>query len=204
MRQASSADRRTVLKLTGASVAGGAALIGSVAGHDANGNRKNESFTWGNNEVWEMLESEPGFDHGKSDGESDVTGTHDSEGNEESHRPLWVIDALDGTGLPGSEHSPHPAPVPGIDHVVPLGGGGEFTAQWHVHLVVDPAQPFMCVENCDAENDEDKTFAPNFVNRGDGDYLTSAARVRDAEAAGDIAVIETEVVFTCPVRPHGH
>jgi hypothetical protein len=178
-------NRRTVLKTIGAGVVGSVAFVGTASAGDWSDERRQDSFTWGRNELWEMLESEP---HPPD---------KDSEGNEPAHRPLWVIDSMAGTGVPGSEHSPHPAPIPGIDHVVPL-DGPEFTAQWHVKAVVDPGQPFL---DTDGDGEPD---LPNFVNQADGTFLTSADRIRTAEDDGDIQVIDSPTVFTCPVRPHIH
>lgn len=43
------------------------------------------------------------------------------------------------SSLDGAEHSPHPNPLGArVDHVVPL--GRDFSAQWHVHLVIRPGQ----------------------------------------------------------------
>lgn len=163
-------------------------LSGTVSAGETGNNRPVESYAWGNDEIWEMLESEPGLNHGQGNGKSDVTPLQDNEGNHMAHRPLWVIAA---TGL---EHSPHPAPVPGIDHVVPIGGGGEFTAQWHVHLVLD--KPGGDLTN---------------VAKEGGELLTSADAIRSASASGDIFIVPLfdpvtgePNVFTCPIRPHMH
>ncbi len=119
--------------------------------------------------------------------ESEPHGGGDDEGNEAAHRPIWLIKPMTGTGVDGSEHSPHPAPLPfGIDHVVPL-EGPSFTAQWHVHFVVEKG----------------RDVAPHNLVRTDqnGDYLISASRIQNAT---NVDIIETDVVFTCPVRPHNH
>lgn len=128
----------------------------------------------------------------------------DDEGDEEAHRDLWLI-AATGSGTPGEgpNHSPHPNP-PGlpIDHVVPLPKGFDpdgqgFTAQWHVHMVLDGDNPFI-----DHDNDPDTDPVPNFVNKDQSDNpLTSASRIRNAT---NIQISSTPIVFTCPVRPHNH
>lgn len=172
-------DRRTVIKTLGAGVVGGTVLTGRASAGDWNDERRQDSFTWAQNELYEMLDSEP-EDHGQDD-----------EGDEEAHRPLWVIDSMADTGVEGSDHSPHFAGM--VDHVVPL---VDFSAQWHVHGVVDSDQPFV-----DTDGDGKPDF-PNFVNQDDsGTYLTSATRVRNASG---VKILETPTVFTCPVRPHNH
>lgn len=93
---------------------------------------------------------------------------------------------MTGTSVDGSDHSPHPAPLPfPIDHVVPI-EGPSFTAQWHVHFVV-----------------EEGGAPPADLVRTDqnGDYLTSASRIQNAE---NVDIIPTDVVFTCPIRPNNH
>lgn len=177
--------RRTVLKTLAAGVVGGTTLVGTVDAGSVGDERRQDTFAWGRGVLYEMLESEP------------HPPTSDDEGDEESHRPLWIIDSMAGTGVAGSEHSPHPAPVPGIDHVVPL-DGPSFTAQWHVHVVTDG--PF------------DPNDLSNVTNTdGNGNYLTSAAAINAAAANGDITVtplVHPETgepdVFTCPIRPHNH
>ncbi|AFK20027.1 hypothetical protein HFX_2340 [Haloferax mediterranei ATCC 33500] len=167
-------DRRTVLKTIGAGVAGGTTLVGTATAGDTGNNRRQDTFAWGQNTLFEMLESEP------------HPGSKDNEGNEAAHRPLWLIKPMTDTGVDGSEHSPHPAPLPfDIDHVVPL-DGPSFTAQWHVHFVV-----------------EEGGKPPEDLVRTDqnGDYLTSASRIQNAT---NVDIIPTDVVFTCPIRPHKH
>lgn len=172
--------RRTVLKVLGAGVAGSAALVGTAGAHDdPKNNRRQDTFTWADGRLFEMFDTDLNSD------------TDESDGNEAAHRPLYVIDAMDGTGVAGAEHSPHPAPIPGIDHVVPLPPGPRFTAQWHVHVVTDgpPNGP-----------------SPTNFTRTDrhGNYLTSADTITSAASDPEDSVVVTEVpdTFTCPVRPH--
>lgn len=182
MRIANDARRRTVLKTIGAVAVGSTAFAGSASAGGTGDERRQESFAWAQNDLYEMLESEP---HPPN---------RDNEGNEEAHRPLWVIASMAGTGVAGSEHSPHPNPegLP-IDHVVPL---VDFSAQWHVHLVVDKERPFV-----DRDGDGEAE-TPNLVRTDqNGDFLTSASRI---QGATNVAIIETDVVFTCPIRPHNH
>lgn len=144
-------------------------LTGTASAGDWNDERRQDTFTWGRNDLHEMLASE---------------GPGDDEGDEEAHRPIWLIDSMDGTGVPGSEHSPH---FPGgIDHVVPL-DGPSFTAQWHIHGVFEAGTPPK----------------PSNLVRTDqnGDYLTSASRI---ENATNVNIVDFDHVFTCPVRPHNH
>lgn len=166
-------NRRTVLKSIGAIVVGSPVYVGTVTAEDTGDERRQASFTWGQNTLWEMLESEP-------------PDQSDTEGDEAAHRPIWLIKPTVGTGVDGSEHSPHEAPLPfDIDHVVPI-MGTEFTAQWHVHFVVERGGG-----------------VPDDLARTDhnGDYLTSASRIQNAT---NVDIIETDEVFTCPVRPHTH
>lgn len=171
MHDSRTANRRTVLTTIGTGVVGSTILAGAASGGDTGDERRQDSFTWGREDLWEMLASE---------------GPGDDEGDEASHRPIWLIKPMTGTGVPGSDHSPHPAPLPfDIDHVVPI-DGQEFTAQWHVHFVV-----------------EEGGSVPGDLTRTDqnGDYLISADRIRNAT---NIDIIPTDEVFTCPVRPHTH
>lgn len=185
--------RRTVLKGIGAGLAGSALLSGkAVAGESNPGN--DHSYTWANDTLYEMLESEPGHYGNGLAGPG-----QDSEGNHNAHRPLWVIESMAGTGVPGSEHSPHPAPITGIDHVVPVGPGGVFTAQWHVHLVLDePFDPSLGFGNL-----------ANLTNTdGDGNFLTSADAIQSGSDIFVVPLFHPDTgepdVFTCPVRPHQH
>lgn len=184
MRTLRHIDRRTVLKTIGIGVVGSSAITGLASAHDPE-NRRHDSFTWAQGDIYEMLDAEP------PDVRDLEPGTVDHEGEHESHRPIWLIASMEGTGVDGSEHSPHPNP-PGlpIDHVVPIGGGGEFTAQWHITTVSsDPTNPFA------------------FTNVDDeGTYLTSADAIKDADGVHTFPLIDPgtgePAVFTCPVRPH--
>lgn len=162
------ANRRRVLKTIGTGVLAGTVLTGSARAGDWNDERRQDSFTWAQNDLYEMLASEP-------------DNQNDSEGDDESHRPLWLIASMDGTGVDGSEHSPH---FHGVDHVVPL---VDFSAQWHVHAVIK----------------EGTSPHPSNLVRTDqnGDFLTSASRIQDAT---NVDIIDLDFTFTCPVRPHNH
>lgn len=181
--------RRTVLKTIGAGVIGSATVVGTASGHgEPTNNRRQDSFTWGEGELYEMLESEP------------HPPTNDSEGNHHAHRPLWLIASMAGTGVDGAEHSPHPNPMGlPVDHVVPVPGegGGTFSAQWHVHLVTD--EPF------DFENPF-SNLANVTRTDADGAYLTSAEAITSANGIFVTPLFDPETgepdVFTCPVRPH--
>lgn len=182
MRIATDARRRTVLRTMGGAIVGSTVFGGTASASDTSDERRQDSFAWARNDLYEMLEAEP---HPPN---------RDSEGNEAAHRPLWIIKSMAGTGVDGSDHSPHPNPSGApIDHVVPL---ADFSAQWHVHLVVDMEEPFVDVDG-DGEPE-----TPNLVRTDhDAQYLTSANRIQNAD---NVAILETEVVFTCPIRPHNH
>lgn len=182
MKIANDARRRTLLKTMGAGFVGSTVFAGSASAGNTGDERRQDSFTWAQGDLYEMLEAEP---HPPN---------RDSEGNEEAHRPLWVIASMAGTGEAGSEHSPHPNPegLP-IDHVVPL---VDFSAQWHVHLVVDKEEMFI-----DTDGDGEAE-TPNLVREDhNGNFLTSASRIQNAT---NVAFVDTDVVFTCPIRPHKH
>lgn len=164
------ANRRTVLRGISAGV-GGMALTGTATAADPPKRGQHHSYAWANGVEWDMLEAEP------PDG-------GDGEGNDAAHRPLWIIAE---TGLC---NSPHPAPEPGIDHVIPLGPGGIYTAQWHVHRVTDGSRTLV--------NAADGTATTG----GDcDDYLLSADDIEAADGNGKVEVVETDIVFTCPARP---
>lgn len=168
-------DRRTVLKTLGGGAIGSVALAGTVSAGDTGDNRRQDSFTWANDTLWEMLESDP---HPPD---------KDSEGDEEAHRPLWLVAPQDTAG-----HSPHvivpEGPLQGTpaDHVIGLDPGKKFySAQWHVHVVFE--SPGILATTGAAGAD-----------------LTSEAAISAAADAGLVSVVETPTVFTCPVRPHTH
>lgn len=180
MQLSRNADRRTVLKTLGAGVVGGAVLPGTAAAGDTGNNRRQDSFTWAAHELWEMGNREP-------------PKNNDSDGNEEAHEPIFIIKSMAGTGVPGSDHSPHFEPA-NADHVITF---EEFNPQWHVHLVLDRQNPFV-----DHDDDPSTDKVPNLVRRDqEGRVLTSVSRIR---AATNVKIFETDVVFTCPVRPHQH
>lgn len=191
-------ERRTVLKIAGASIAGSVAMSSTVS---ADGKQLPRTApdgrliyaTWGDDEIWEIFDAEP------------PERWRDSEGNHHAHEPLYLIN-----GLPTSvdEHSPHieapdAAPIDGFDHVAPVPGGTDkpYSAQWHPKAVVDPDRKWL------VQPSEENPGFPNFVNQdADGNYLTSSAKVEAALADGDVDLIVTpeEAVFTCPIRPHGN
>lgn len=214
--------RRTVLKTLGASVIGATTLAGTAGAGDTGDNRRQDSFAWANDTLYEMLESEP---QAVQDLEP---GAIDGEGSHESHRPIWIVGSMDDYSkadeVPGTDHSPHPNPGElRIDHVVPIGGGGEFTAQWHVTLVVRKGetveyfQLLQAIADAETKQELKAAFADllSFLNHlphgdGKGNILTSAATIRAAVDRGDREVIPMYTptgepsVFTCPVRPHQH
>lgn len=181
-------NRRSVLKGIGAGLAGSALLSGTAAAGDTGDERRQESFTWAHDVVYEMLESEPLIEE---DGE---ILNPDAEGDESSHRPIWVVGAQD------DPHSPHVGPpiLPfGVDHVIGLDPGKKFfSAQWHVHAVIPASETFPAVP------------AATGV---DGEPLTSKAAIERAvteELVTVVPLVNPETgepdVFTCPVRPHQH
>lgn len=175
-------DRRTAIKTTAGALLGSAVLSESVLAGDTGNNRRQDTFTWAAGRLYEMFDTDLNSDEDESDGD------------ENAHRPLWVIDAMTGTGVEGADHSPHPAPLPGVDHVVPL---VNFSAQWHVHIVTDGPPEF------------NEDGLPTNFTRTDrhGNYLISADAVRSAASDPDDSVTVTPIpgeVFTCPVRPHQH
>lgn len=165
-------DRRTVLKTLGITAAGGLGLTGTASAHPVgqNGDGNTPVFpTWGDGEIWEMLDAEP------------EDRTQDSEGSDPAHSPLYVIGSLAETGIDGSDHSPQFGTV---DQVVPVPGGAaatQYSAQWHVHSVIDDATGGLATTD------------------HKGAYLTSASRIQNAE---NVSIVGSEMVFTCPVRPH--
>lgn len=168
-------DRRKVLKTLGMGVASSAISAGTASAGDTDDERRQDSFTWANDMLFEMLESEP---HPPD---------KDGEGNEEAHRPLWIVAPQDTSG-----HSPHVI-VPGgrlqgtaADHVIGLDPGKRFfSAQWHVHAVFESPG----------------VLATSGV---DGADLTSKDSIMAAKKKGLVNIVATPTVFTCPVRPHRH
>lgn len=173
MTQRDSANRRTVLKTIGAAVAGGTFLTGSVRGHDPKSNGQIPVFlTWGDHEVWELIDAEP----------PSRDRLQDAEGNDHAHAPLYLIKPTE------NQHSPMFPPI--ADQVVPVPGGPDannFSAQWHPKAVVEKGKP---------------PSPANLVNRDqEGNLLTSATRIKNATNV-DIFAFPEDTVFTCPVRPH--
>lgn len=179
-------DRRTVLKAIGVATVGSVGFSSAATAHETDDNRRQDSFTWAHDVVYEMLEAEALIEE---DGE--LTNP-DAEGNESSHRPIWVV------GAQNDPHSPHVGPpiLPyGVDHVIGLEPGKKFySAQWHVHVVLPAGESFPAMP------------AATGVN---GEPLTSKAAIERAEAAGLVTIVPLvnpvtgePDVFTCPVRPH--
>lgn len=180
--------RRTVLKSLSAGVLGSVAFAGTAAAGDTGDERRQDSFTWAHDVVYEMLEAEALIEQ---DGELI---NPDAEGNESSHRPIWVVGAQDNS------HSPHVGPpvLPfGVDHVIDLEPGKQFySAQWHVHAVLPVGETFPA--------------EPAATGVG-GEPLRSKAAIKRAVEAGmvyELPLVNPETgepdVFTCPVRPHKH
>lgn len=169
-RHSGGIDRRTVLKTLGAGVVGGTGLTGSAVAHQPG---VPVERTWARDTEYELLTTEPLHS---------PDGMHrDDEGNGQAHRQLWIIapvrDKPQATGHPNFRIC--------HDHVVPL---VDFSAQWHVKLVVEPG-----TENFDGTQ---------LVNEdSSGTCLTSASAINAAESAGDVDILDTPEVFTCPIRP---
>lgn len=199
-------DRRKVIKTIGAGVVGGTFVAGPASAGDTGDERNQESFTWESNALWEMLESEPPHAHPKDTSKlvEVFEEIEDSEGSDEAHEPIWVVGSMAGTGIAGSEHSPHfgiPGhPILAADHVITF---SKFNPQWHIHFVVDPDQPIVIVTFPDGSTGP----FPNLVSVVDDTPLTSESRISSAVSDGDVLVMKTAdppAVFTCPVRPHQH
>jgi hypothetical protein len=176
--------RRTVLKTLGAGIVGGVAMVSPVNAHDPKNNGQILVLpTWGDHEIWELIDAEP----------PSRDRLQDAEGNDHAHVPIYLIKAI-----PGSSHSPM---FPPADQVIPVPGGPakEYSAQWHPKVVVDPELPILPPGHPD--NPFDFPF-PNLVNEDqDGNPLTSATAIQGAENVLILAESK-ETVFTCPARPH--
>lgn len=194
-------DRRAVLKTFGAGVVGGTTLVGTTSAGETGDQRKQESFVWESNELWEMLESEPPHQHPQDMSKQQMVFEEisDSEGSEAAHEPIWLVGSQADSGLDGADHSPHfgNPKIYGADHVMDF---GRFNPQWHVHFVVDPMKPFIEVDIPNGDTEK----LPNVVAEVDGKRLTSDDRIESAVNDGDVLVLETDTVFTCPTRPHQH
>lgn len=98
--------RRTVLKTLGAGVVGGVAMATSVSADPPKQNGQIPVFlTWGDHEVWEMIDAEP----------PSRDRYQDAEGNDHAHAPLYLI-----LPIPDSSHSPMFGPA---DQVIAVPGG---------------------------------------------------------------------------------
>lgn len=160
--------------MTGAGLVGSTVMANPASAHDPDDNGPIPVFpTWGDHEVWELVDAEPP----SRDRLQDAEGTHDN-----AMAPLYIIKAIDG-----GSHSPM---VFGFDVVVPVPGGTarrQYSAQWHPHIVIEEgaAPDFANLVNVD-QND---------------DPLTSATAIQEAENV-DTPGLPLETAFTCPVRPH--
>jgi hypothetical protein len=203
-------NRRTVLKTIGAF--GGASLVpGTVSAHGDGGNgRPWGTFTWADDVLWEMADTDlPALFEGDPP-------TTESNGNPNAHAPLWLVGSMDDYSkkdtLDGTAHSPHPNPLGvRVDHVVPL--GRDFSAQWHVHLVIRPGEREEFEDALEAAANDNFGALLSFLNtlpHGDGqqNVLTSAETIEAAVERGDRIEIPLFTpsgepdVFTCPIRPH--
>lgn len=168
------ATRRNVLKITGVGIAGGLTLAGQTAAQEPRKVGHHSELVWGSDGAeWELLDSNAPTPSG-----------------EPAHRPLYVIEPIpDGPegGHPGPQ-SPAGAHGPAHDHVIdtPGSGGGKFSAEWHVHFVIDPSSGSL-----------------TNVDNG-GNFLKTVDAIQAAADAEEVALVDTEFVFTCPVRPHNH
>lgn len=179
------ANRRKVLKALGSTVAGSTVFAGAAAAHDTDNNRRQDTFTWAHDTVYEMLATEPIVE----DPETGELLNPDSEGTHEGMEPIYIVAPQDDV------HSPHEN-FSGFkfDHVIDLEPGTQFySAQWHIHYVLNypPANKF--------------DLAKTGVS---GAPLTSEDAVLTAAEEGEVLVVGafTESgepgAFTCPVRPH--
>lgn len=203
-------SRRTVLKTIGA--VGGASLVtGTATAHgDGGSGRPWGSFTWADDVLWEMADTDlPALFEGDPP-------TIESNGNSNAHAPLWLVGSMDdysgADSLDGTEHSPHPNPLGArVDHVVPL--GRDFNAQWHVHLVIRPGQIEELGAALEAAAEGDFGAVLSFLNTlphgdGQGNVLTSAETIEAAVEREDRIEFPLFTpsgepdVFTCPIRPH--
>jgi len=124
MTTPSHTDRRTVLKTLGTAVAVGAGVTGTAAAHRPGPNGQIPVFlTWGDHEIWELVDAEPPTRDRDRDAEGDCS----------AHSPLYLIAPVGG---------PHSPQFGDFDQVVPVPGGpnaSAFSAQWHPKLVLDEA-----------------------------------------------------------------
>lgn len=127
-----------------------------------------ETFgTWGSDgtDHWEMLD----------------TGHHPS--NPRAHEPIYVILASGGC------QSPHFGGI--ADHVVdtPSGLNGHYSAEWHIHFVVDTTQ-----------NPPPEAPLPGMPVAFDNPTISKIDQ--EVAADDDLEIVETPNHFTCPVRPY--
>lgn len=172
MRRHRETNRRKVLKTIGAGAIGGIAMSGIAGGHKLG---VPVERTWAQDTEYELLTSEP---------LQGPAGMHqDAEGDDHAHRPLWIIAPVrDKPQAPG-----HPEFPICHDHVVPL---VDFSAQWHVKAVVEPGTTPNGFNGTQLVNEDDG-----------GTCLTSASAITTAARAGDVEILSTPEVFTCPIRP---
>lgn len=148
-------------------------MVNAASAHDPEDNGQVPvHLTWGDHEIYELLDAEP----------PSRDRLRDAEGNDNAHAPLYIIDAV-----PGGSHSPMFGPA---DQVVPVPGGPDannYSAQWHPKAVLEKGK---------------RPRLGNLVNQDqNGNFLTSATRIKNATNV-DILAFPEDTVFTCPVRPH--
>lgn len=180
--------RRTVLKTLGASVIGATTLAGTAGAGDTGDERRNDTFTWAHDVVYEMQVAEPVVE----DPETGELLNPDSEGVHEGMEPIYIV------APQNDEHSPHDT-FGGFtfDHIIDLEPGKQFySAQWHTHYVADPP----VTENRFVLAETGFEGAP----------LTSESAVLEAADEEVVTIVPAYTEsgepggFTCPVRPHQH
>lgn len=168
------------------------------ASHDGGPKGTIARHTWGNDHLW--MFTAPTTVMGEVTNPAGIT-VFGSPSNEASHRPFYMIgpDAGDD-GVQTTAHGSGPH-----DHVLPVPpkNKGDFSAMWHFKVVL-PA-PGGDVASSGALPVGPNTTIPMAHaadTDGDGDLeqLTSAQKVEDAAALGNVTIAPTPVVFVCPVR----
>lgn len=144
-------------------------------------------ITWGNGELWELLA--PHEITGVGEMDLSPPSSPETPAAHPSHRPLYVV-----ATHPTDEHSPqssgHGGGAGEHDHVVPVPpqNRGSYTAEWHVWLVLDTSE---------LPPEPDPTLSDDLYGPA-----TSVEEVEQAIEDGDAVLVDTEFVFTCPIRPH--
>lgn len=157
--------------MAGTGLAGSALLSGTASADDFDHPEPIPgSFTWGSDgtDDWELLST------------AAPQGT-----DEASHRPLYLI------APSGGEHSPHIGGL--LDHVVdtPSNGGGTYSANWHVHVVLDV-------------NEDPIPNQPPELPGGPAVFQNPTVSTVESAVANDDDLYEVDLdfQFICPVRPH--